>query len=75
MTVRVVDRGTQQGYTYPAIRTVTISAHCPIDGQRRGEPYGYRFAEDGDYLTCDRWTNPCGHVDTYDAVLKEAGLR
>lgn len=75
MTVRVVDRGTGRDYQYPIIRTVTIAAVCPRDGGTRGEPWPYRFAEDGGWLTCDRWTNPCGHIDTYDEVLVEAGVR
>lgn len=53
-------------------RTVTISAFCPRDGQRRGTPYNHRFPNDGDWYNVDRWDNPCGHVDMYDAVLAEA---
>lgn len=75
MTVRLVDRGTQVGYEYPRIITVTISAECPTCRGPRGVPYPHRFAEDGGWLTCDRWVNPCGHVDYYGAVLVEAGLR
>ncbi len=71
MNVRVVDRGIRPGYEYPVIQTIAISAFCPKDGQRRGEPYDYRFPEDGDWLTCDKWDNPCGHVDTYGALLAE----
>jgi len=76
MTVRVVDRsrwGTSG--PYPWVRTVTVSAYCPACGARRGEPYAHRFAEDGAWYTCDRWTNPCGHVDMYAAVIVEAGRR
>lgn len=75
MTVRVVDRGTGRGYIYPSVVTVTISTTCPVCGGRRGEPSSHRFHEDGGWLTCDRWSNPCGHVDMYDAVLVEAGAR
>lgn len=74
MTVRVVDRGTGRGYQFPMVRTVTISAICqtPECGGPRGEPYPHRFSEDGEWMTCDRWDNPCGHIDYYGAVLREA---
>ncbi|MFI7608497.1 hypothetical protein ACIBTV_25555 [Micromonospora sp. NPDC049366] len=75
MEVRVVDRGTQVGYEYPLIRTVRIATTCPQCGGRRGEPSPFRFCEDGGWLVCDRWTNPCGHIDYYGQVLREVGLR
>jgi hypothetical protein len=75
MTVRVIDRGTSRSYEGLRIRQVNISAYCLKDGQRRGEPRGHHFSEDGEWYTCDRWTNPCGHVDMYDDVLVEAGVR
>ncbi|WP_143657807.1 hypothetical protein [Embleya scabrispora] len=73
MTVRVIDHsrwGTSA--PYPAIRTVTIAAVCPQCGGPRGEAQHHRFNADGEWLSCDRWKNPCGHVDMYDAVLVEA---
>jgi hypothetical protein len=71
--VRVVDRSTW-GTTlpYPTIRTVTLEWVCPICGVPRGEPRPHNFVEDGGYLTCDTWQNPCGHVDMYDDVLQES---
>lgn len=77
MTVRVLDRGAQErawghGGGAPVIRTVTISAFCPQDGQRRGTPYNHRFHEDGDWYNVDCWDNPCGHKDMYTAVLAES---
>lgn len=75
MTVRVVDRrhgNLPTDYVSPWIRRVTIPTCCPQCGGTRGTPQPYRFHEDGDWLECDRWSNPCGHIDTYDAVLVEA---
>lgn len=73
MTVRVIDRsgwGTSRGY--PVIRRVEISTACPTCGGKRGEPYNHNFHEDGEWLSVDRWDNPCGHTDMYCAVLAEA---
>lgn len=72
MKVRVIDRsrwGTSS--PYPLIREVTISDTCPACGAQRGTPRAKRFYEDGEWLTCDIWENPCGHVDMYAQVLKE----
>lgn len=72
MTVRVCDRGTGRGYEGVKIRKVTISAYCPECGGRRGEPRNHNFHEDGEWLSVDKWENPCGHVDLYAHVLAEA---
>lgn len=75
MTVRVVDRSTWGTMgPYPLIRCVTISTTCPKCGGPRGTPRPYTFHDNGDWHTCDRWENPCGHVDKYDDVLREAGV-
>ncbi|MFI0827191.1 hypothetical protein ACH4Q7_22360 [Streptomyces roseolus] len=74
-TYRVCDRGTGSGYSGVTIRTVVVSANCPTCGGPRGEATPYRFCEDGEYLTVDRWENPCGHIDMYAAVLAEARIR
>lgn len=72
MTVRVLDRtGWGSSRPYPDVVTLEISAACATCGQPRGEPIAYRFYEDGEWITCDRWTNACGHVDRYDKVLAE----
>lgn len=73
MTVRVADRRSSP-VGHATIRTVTILAECPRCGGKRGEPYNHNFHDDGEWLSCDRWTNPCGHTDMYTDVLKEAGL-
>lgn len=70
MTVRVADRR-HDPVGHAAIRTITISAHCPQCGGRRGAPYEHRFSDDGEWKTADRWDNPCGHTDMYEAVLVE----
>jgi hypothetical protein len=80
MTVRVRDEAAESrawghGGGAPVFRTVTISAFCPLDGQRRGTPHSHRFADDGDWYNVDRWDNPCGHTDYYAAVLAEATAR
>lgn len=71
MTVRVADRR-HSPVGHATIRTVAISVSCPTCGERRGKPRNHNFADDGEYLSCDMWDNPCGHVDMYDAVLREA---
>jgi hypothetical protein len=58
-----------------ATRTVTISTTCPKCGGRRGKPFGHNFVEDGDSAHVNRWTNPCGHLDMYPAVIREADAR
>lgn len=57
---------------YISTPTVTISSRCPVCGGPRGEPKLNRYVEDGEWYNVDNWTNPCGHVDGYKAVLKEA---
>lgn len=53
-------------------RAVEISAFCRICGARRGERRGFNQAEDGIYFWVQVWENPCGHVDLYPDVVKEA---
>jgi hypothetical protein len=53
-------------------RSVTISALCPRCGGRRGEPFGHNFCDDGEWSWVQRWNNPCGHVDMYADVIREA---
>ncbi|WP_433856744.1 hypothetical protein [Streptomyces kronopolitis] len=71
MTYRVCDRGTGSGYEGVRITPVIVSAECPCCGGPRGSAVPYRFHEDGDWYTAHKWTNQCGHVDTYAAVLAE----
>jgi hypothetical protein len=55
---------------YP--RTIQIADLCPQCGERRGTPYNYNFCEDGEWFSVDKWSNPCGHLDTYGACWREA---
>lgn len=71
MTYRVCDHGTGREYTGVRIVTVEVAAECPRCGGPRGDGIPYRFPEDGDYYVVDRWQNPCGHTDSYAAVLAE----
>ena len=71
-TVNVVDSLLRSdGELYPVIVAVTVNWVCPVCGGPRGEPRKFRFFPNRSYL-CDRWDNPCGHIDKYDAVLIEA---
>jgi hypothetical protein len=76
MTVTVRDRSKEapwgSGPTNPCVRKVTISAFCPIDGERRGEPTGLNSCDDGAHYWVQVWSNPCGHVDSYADVINEA---
>jgi hypothetical protein len=81
MTVTVRDRLAERPYGLgapaPALRTVTISASCPRCGQRRGRPRlswcGGTSGAPGAYQVSG-WTNPCGHPDHYEDVLREAAM-
>jgi hypothetical protein len=55
---------------YP--KEIEISDKCPQCGGNRGKPYGFNFYEDGDWFFVNCWKNPCGHVDYYPDVIKEA---
>lgn len=76
MTVTVRDRSREApwgyGPTNPVTRKITISAFCPIDGQRRGEPHGLNSCDDGAWYWVQVWDNPCGHADMYVDVIEEA---
>lgn len=72
-TVKVVDRSTWgTPGRYPRILRVAVPWVCPECGSPRGEPWEFRFFDNGDYHVCNRWTNECGHVDMYADVIKEA---
>lgn len=52
--------------------TVTLTWACPVCAGPRG-PVVPAISYDGSRrLACDGWTNPCGHIDTYDTVRTEA---
>jgi hypothetical protein len=76
MTVTIRDRSAEApwgvGPTSPVVRTLTISASCPTCSARRGQPSTLRQHDDGCTYYVDVWTNPCGHLDRYEAVVDEA---
>ncbi|MBT2453331.1 hypothetical protein [Streptomyces sp. ISL-86] len=71
MTYRVCDRGSGREYVGVRVVTATVAAECPTCGGPRGEATPFRFCEDGEWYDVSRWTNPCGHVDMYAAILRE----
>lgn len=79
MRITVRDRASESawgsGPTNPRTRTVTISAFCPTCGARRGQPRGLNTCDDGTFYWVQVWDNPCGHVDHYVDVIREADER
>ena len=70
MDVRIINR-TNGGWNIHILE-VTISANCPLCGERRGMPRNLSFFENGSWYSCDTWDNPCGHIDKHKNVLMEA---
>ena len=81
LRVRVIDRALERklwgtpGYRsiLDVLKVVEISATCPRCGGPRGEVRTERACEDGQWYDVSRWENPCGHLDLYADVLREAG--
>lgn len=71
MKVTIMFRGRNLGDD--RIVNVTIPDICPACGGPRGNPVQKSFYEDGEIYTVDTWSNPCGHVDKYKDVIREAG--
>ena len=78
MKVTIVDRATinadwgQPGPFRVYLKTVEIDDRCPVCGSPRGIPKKKSFFECGCRYWTDCWSNPCGHIDKYENVLKEA---
>ncbi len=76
MTVTIRDRSAERpwgyGLTTPITRKVTIRVTCPRCGGPRGEPRGLNQYDDGEWYWTNVWKNPCGHVDSYADVAREA---
>lgn len=74
VTVRDHSRKAPWGYglTRPVVRKVTISANCPTCGGPRGERRGLNSCDDGAFYWVEVWDNPCGHLDRYEDVIREA---
>lgn len=45
---------------------------CPTCGQERGEINNVRSYDGSLSMVVDGWENPCGHIDKYTALIKEA---
>lgn len=78
MRVTVRDRAAEDavwgiGLSAPITRTVEIGDRCPKCGGPRGVPVLRPFVDDGCIYAAHCWANPCGHVDQYADVLREAG--
>lgn len=76
ITVTVRDHSREpawgQGLTRPHVRRVEISARCPRCGGPRGERRGMNQCDDGAFYWVQVWDNPCGHLDRYENVVREA---
>lgn len=53
---------------------VTVLWECPTCGGPRGDVFRGVSFDGSRRLPCDRWRNPCGHVDSYSVVRREAGV-
>ena len=79
MKVTIPDRAKQRqmwgspGLNHVPMQTLEVSDKCPRCGGPRGEPFDYRFCEDGDWYTVSKWANPCGHIDHYSDVIQQEG--
>jgi hypothetical protein len=51
---------------------VTLHWICPKCGQPRGDIVPGKRYNQGKALDVDAWENPCGHVDDYTAIRREA---
>jgi hypothetical protein len=52
--------------------TVEISDFCPVCGGKRGKVFDGISYDGSRRLHVDCWNNPCGHIDKYCDVRKEA---
>ena len=52
--------------------TVTVRWVCPNCGGPRGEVRPSVSYDGSRRMGCDGWTNPCGHIDYYADVRREA---
>lgn len=68
-TVTIPARDQHEGI-YSA--TVSLDWHCPICGEPRGDIFHTRSYDGSRALNCHGWINDCGHIDKYEAVIKEA---
>jgi hypothetical protein len=71
-TVRIPGSDDHAGWYATA---VTLLWECPRCGGPRGEVEAAVSYDGSRRLGCDGWSNPCGHVDGYAALRREAGIR
>ncbi len=71
MQVTIPITRNHEGFT-GNLRTFVISDNCPVCGGPRGQTYSTISYDGSRRLHCDGWKNPCGHVDYYSDVIKEA---
>lgn len=53
---------------------VTLIWECPTCGGPRGEVFDTLSYDGSRRLGVHGWKNPCGHIDSYSAVRREAGV-
>lgn len=53
--------------------TVALVWTCPTCGGPRGDVVPASSYHNSHRLACDGWINPCGHIDRYPDVRREAG--
>lgn len=68
-TVKIPARDDHEGR---ASITATLPWVCPSCGGPRGEIQRAVSYDGSLRLVCDGWNNPCGHLDTYADVRREA---
>lgn len=68
MKVTIPEREKHQGLY---ALTVEISDTCPKCGGPRGVPYPTVSYDGSRRLNVEGWENPCGHIDSYDAIRQE----
>lgn len=70
--IRVVEIPARENHMGLCFVRVKLHWRCPVCGKPRGEIRRVRSYDGRQYLDCDGWANPCGHVDKYTDVRKEA---
>jgi hypothetical protein len=68
-TVRIPGRDAHEGWD--SIE-VTVTWECPTCGHPRGDVFDTISYDGSRRLGVHGWRNPCGHIDTYSAVRREA---
>lgn len=68
-TVTIPSRESHEGLYS---RIVTLKWVCPVCGEPRGEPFESLSYDGSLRLNVHCWDNPCGHIDNYADVRREA---